>query len=102
MGRYSFTLRRAIVTVVATFAGSLALAGSAGAVVVNMNAIGPSVTAGTPSVAYNQSDQSGYYGVNLIQPGAVSSNPRANLTSSEIPWVTTSGSCQDPWLTSGF
>jgi len=103
MGRYSFTVRRAFVTVVATFAASLALAGSAGAVVVNMNAIGPSVNAGNPSVAYNAADQSGYYGVAMIQPGLSGvANPRGTLTGSNIPWVTTSGTCQDPWLASGF
>ena len=83
---------------------SLGIAGSAGAVVVDMNATGPAVSVSTPSVPYNQNDQSGYYGVAMIQPSPTSSvaDPRGTLTSAQIPSVSTAGSCTDPWLASGF
>ncbi|MDQ6816412.1 MAG: hypothetical protein M3018_03260, partial [Actinomycetota bacterium] len=61
---------------------------SARAVVVDMNALG------SPQVAYNPSDQTGYYGVSLV-PGS-----RAQLTTVDIPAVTSTGSCSDPWLSS--
>jgi hypothetical protein len=85
-------------------AASLAVAGSAGAVVVDMNATGSGVTAGTPSVTYNQADHNGYYGVAMIQPSPTSSvaDPRGTLTTAQIPYVTTTGTCSDPWLASGF
>jgi hypothetical protein len=58
------------------------------AAVVDMHAIGSS------SVAFNSSDQSGYYGVALV-PGT-----RLNLGVAGIPTVTPSGPCTDPALSS--
>jgi hypothetical protein len=85
-------MRRARLTalaIAATTVVSLVVAVTgAQAVVVDMNAIGSS------SVAFNSSDQSGYYGVALI-PGT-----RLNLGVAGIPTVTPSGPCTDPALSS--
>jgi PKD domain len=62
--------------------------GQARAVVVDMNAVGQA------QVAYNPADQSGYYGVALV-PGS-----RPQLAAADVPTVTSSGSCSDPWLSS--
>jgi hypothetical protein len=96
--------RQFVLALSSAFVASLAIAGSAGAVVVDMNAAGPGVIAGNASVPYNSSDQSGYYGVSLIQPSPTSSvaDPRTMLTNAHVPWVTTAGSCTDPWLAPGF
>jgi hypothetical protein len=79
-------MRRCSLTTLAiavTFVISLVVAGGAQAVVVDMNAVGNS------TVAYNSSNQSGYYGVAMM--------PSSNLPST-IPTVTSSGSCIDPAL----
>jgi len=60
--------------------------GSAQAVVVDMNAVGRS------SVAYNPSDQSGYFGVALV-PGT-----RGKLLAAGVPTVTSNAPCLDPAL----
>src|SRR5947209_3793472 len=69
-----------------TLALSLAVTSAAQAVVVDMNALGQA------SVAYNASDQSGYYGVDLVPGTAVP------LSSVGVPVVTSSGPCLDPAL----
>lgn len=65
-----------------------AITASAQAVVVDMNALGQT------SVAYNQSDQSGYYGVALV-PGS-----RSALSTAKVPAVTSGAPCLDPALSS--
>jgi hypothetical protein len=85
-------MRRARLTVLAIAVTSVvslvvAVAG-AKAVVIDMNAIG------SRSVAFNPSDQSGYYGVALV-PGS-----RLNLGVAGIPTVTPGPPCTDPALTS--
>jgi hypothetical protein len=83
--------RLAGVALALSAAASLFVATSgAQAVVVDMT---PSVI-GQSSVAYNSSDQSGYYGVALV-PGT-----RAHLLTAGIPTVTSGGTCTDPALTS--
>jgi hypothetical protein len=84
--------------VVMTFAVALFLAtGSAQAVVVDMNAVGQT------SVAYNSSDQSGYFGAALM-PGVcadlLSNGSCASLANVRVPTVNPSASCLDPALTS--
>jgi hypothetical protein len=75
---------RRLVLAALTVAVSLVAASGAQAVVVDMNAIGQ------PSVPYNASDQSGYYGV------ALASGSQLPAT---IPVVTSDpSSCSDPWL----
>lgn len=91
MRRVLSTARRlpAGLTVLATalsFALSLTVTSAAQAVVVDMNALGQ------PSVAYSASDQSGYYGVDVV-PGTA-----AALSSAGVPVVTSSGPCLDPAL----
>ena len=66
----------------------LAAAGSAHAVIVDMNALGRT------SVAYNPSDQTGYVGVALV-PGT-----RSALSAAGVPTVTSSAPCTDPALSS--
>ena len=79
-------MRRQLLAIVLTVAASLIAAGSAQAVVVDMNAIG------SPSVAYNGASQSGYFGVAMV-PGT-----RGSLSTATIPVVTSSAPCLDPAL----
>ena len=72
------------------FLVSMAVAGSAQAVVIDMNALG------STSVPFNSSSQSGYYGVALL-PGS-----NAALASNSVPVVTLGGSCNDPALAAGL
>ncbi len=60
---------------------------AAQAVVVDMNALG------STSVAFNSSDQSGYYGVAMV-PGT-----DGTLATNNIPTVTSSAACADPAIT---
>ena len=85
-------MRRARLTALAIAVTSMvslfvAVTGAQG-VVVDMNAIG------SPSVAFNASNQTGYYGVALV-PGT-----RPNLGVAGIPTVTPSAPCTDPALSS--
>jgi hypothetical protein len=67
------------------------------AVVVDVNAMGQ------PSVSYNSSDQSGYYGVALVPagPSGAPTGPgwtTGQLATAGVPTVTSSGPCLDPAL----
>jgi len=79
-------MRRIPLSAVAVLVSLFALTSGAQAVVVDMNATGQT------SVAYNASDQSGYYGVALV-PGTA-----GTLASAGIPTVTASAPCLDPVL----
>jgi hypothetical protein len=81
-------MRRTLLIILTFFSASLASAGAAQAIVVDINALGQ------PSVAYNAANRSDYTGVALV-PGT-----RANLTSAGIPAVTSSAPCLDPALPS--
>jgi len=86
--------RYSLLAVALTFAVSLVVAtSSAQAIVVDMNA-----PPGSPNVAFNPFNQSGYYGVALV-PTATT---RTTLTSAGIATVTSSAPCVDPALTSDF
>jgi hypothetical protein len=86
MRRFALTSLALMITLIT----ALALSASAGAVVVDVNALGSA----TP-VHFNASDQSGYYGVALVP----TSNARSTLATAKIPTVQSS-SCSDPWLSS--
>jgi hypothetical protein len=76
---------------------SLAFAGGARAVVVDMNAVGQT------TVAYDQADQSGYFGVALV-PGSCGglsgTTPCGALAARKVPTVSSSAPCLDPALSS--
>ena len=89
-------MRRHLLTALALAISVAAAAPAAQAVVIDMNAIGQ------PSVTYNSSDQSGYYGVALM-PGNVGGQPvpgtqTGQLANAHIPTVTTPSPCSDPAL----
>lgn len=83
---------RRLILICLPFLASLGAAAGARAVVVDMKALGSG-----NSVAFNSSDQSGYYGVALV-PSAREGTSTTNgvLAGSGIPVVTSSGVCSDP------
>ena len=84
MRRYSLNTRKLILAIVATLVASLGVASAGQAQVVDMNALG------SPTVQYNPSNQSGYYGVALV--------PGTSLPAT-VPAVVWSSPCTDPALT---
>jgi hypothetical protein len=89
-------MRRYLLTVLALLASLALTAGTAQAVVVDMSAVG----SGHTSVAFNNADRGGYYGVALVPSTRIAPNTAdAVLASVGIPYVTSSGQCDDPALT---
>ena len=84
---------RGMAAAVAVASATLVAAGSAQAIVIDMN---PATTGTTGSVSAVQfpTDQSHYYGVAMV-PGEDGA-----LLGSGIPVVDTTGTCTDPWLSS--
>jgi len=79
--------RTKLIVMVASLLAALCLgAGSAHAVVVDMNSVGQ------PSVAYNPNNQSGYYGVALVPFLS------GQLHAAQVPPVVTGAPCLDPAL----
>jgi hypothetical protein len=87
--------RRIAVAIVCVATSLLAAAGSAQALVVDMNAVGHT------TVPYSASDRAGYDGVALV-PGTCSdladAGTCAGLAAKAIPTVTSQGPCTDPAL----
>lgn len=88
MRPYSLSARRLLLALACTLAGSVAIVSSASAEVVDMNALG------SPTVQYNPSSQTGYFGVALVPgTGLPATGPNA------VPFVASSSACNDPALT---
>lgn len=91
-------IRWSLLATALTFGVSLAAyAGSARAVVVDMNALGQT------SVPYSSSSQAGYYGIAPVPQQDANGNYISDgwmgpLTSAQVPTVTQTGSCDDPSL----
>jgi PKD domain-containing protein len=90
-------MRRYLLTIVTVLVSVVAAAPAAQALVVDMNATGQT------SIAYNSSNQSGYFGVALT-PGTcgdlATAGTCASLSNVGVPTVTSSAPCLDPALTS--
>ncbi len=89
-------MRRLLLVILPVLASFVLGAGSAQAVVVDMNAVGPGVS----SVSFSSGDQSDLYGVALTPSTREAPSTTASaLEAAGVPFVTSSGPCADPALT---